>query len=361
MYSPTPNGHFLLRRRSKPRRGFTLIELLVVIAIIAILVAILLPAVQQAREAARRTQCKNNLKQLGLALANYESTHSVFPMGIVADATVNGGTYTDPAGDGGLWSPQARLTPFIEAANFYDLCNLDEAYDSPDNNARGVKWTRISTLMCPSEVNDVQRGPGASDPDESYYPLNYAYNAGSWEAWNVLSQRAGDGAFGANTNFQARDYVDGMSNTMAFAEVKAFTAYNRDGSNGTATIPNDANGIEALIALGGSNKSNSGHTEWTDGRVHQSGFTATLPPNTPVVVPGAAATTAGDVGDYTSCRENKSCATPTYAAITARSYHAGIVNSVLMDGSVRSFSDTVDLATWRGLSTRAGAELLGEF
>lgn len=348
--------------RHARRFGFTLIELLVVIAIIAILVAILLPAVQQAREAARRTQCKNNLKQMGLALANYEATHTVYPMSIVADATVDGGgNYNDPPGNGGLWSPQARLTPFIEASNFYDLCDLDVAYDEEPNLSEGVSFTRINTFICPSEINDRQRGPGASAPDDSYYPINYAYNGGTWEAWNVLNRRPGDGAFGPNAAFEPRDFVDGMSNTLGFAEVKAYTAYNRDGSNGTATVPTTAAAVETIIAAGGSNKDSSGHTEWTDGRVHQTGFTTTLPPNTEVVVPGASLATPGDVGDYTSCRENKSCATPTYAAITARSYHIGIVNSVLMDGSVRTLSDTIDLTSWRALGTRAGNELLGEF
>lgn len=345
--------------KSANRRAFTLIELLVVIAIIAILVAILLPAVQQAREAARRASCKNNLKQIGLALQNYESTHTVFPMAIVADATVSGGNYIDPPGDGGLWSPQARLTPFLEASNFYDLCDLDRAYDEEPNLSNGVSYTRVGTFLCPSEVNDRQRGPGASDPAESYYPLNYVYNAGTWEAWNVLTRQAGDGAFGANSAFDTADFQDGMSNTLGFAEARAYTAYNRDGSNGTSAVPSTAGQVESLIALGGSNKSNSGHTEWTDGRVHQTGFTTALTPNTEVAVPGAANTEG--VGDYTSCRENKSCATETFAAITSRSFHAGLVNSVLMDGSVRSISDVIDLNTWRALGTRSNGELLGAF
>ena len=343
------------------RAGFTLIELLVVIAIIAILVAILLPAVQQAREAARKTSCKNNLKQIGLALANYEATHARYPMALVADATVSGGTFNDPSGNGGLWSPQARLTPFVEASTFYDICDLDLAYDEGSNLAAGVSYTRISLYQCPSEINDKQRGPGASDPGESYYPLNYGYNAGTWAAWNVLTRQRGDGAFSTNEAFAPNAFVDGMSNTLAFAEVKAYTAYNRDGSVGTATVPADAAAVEALIAAGGSNKSNSGHTEWTDGRVHQTGFTTTLGPNTDVVVPGADSGTPGDVGDYTSCRENKSCATPTYAAITSRSYHVGMVNATLMDGRVRSISEKIDLGSWRALGTRSGGELLGEF
>ena len=343
------------------RTGFTLIELLVVIAIVAILVAILLPAVQQAREAARRTSCKNNLKQIGLALANYEGTFTAMPMAVVADAFISGGSYVDPPGAGGLWSPQARLTPYLEASSFYELCDLTVAYDEEPNLSAGVAYTRVGTFLCPSEVNDMQRGPGASDPSSSYYPLSYGYNAGTWAVWDVTTQSPGDGAFAANSAFQARDFLDGMSNTIAFAEVKAYTAYNRDGSAGTATVPATAAGVESLVAAGGSNKSNSGHTEWVDGRVHQSGFTTTLPPNTEVVVPGASTMTPGDVGDYTSCRENKSCATPTYAAITARSYHQGIVNAVLMDGQVRSFSDVIDQATWRGLGTRGAGELLGEF
>lgn len=347
------------RSGPRSRRGFTLIELLVVIAIIAILVAILLPAVQQAREAARRTQCKNNLKQLGVAVQNYESTYAVYPMAMVADATVQGGNFVDPAGDGGLWSPQARLLPYLEQDALYDIADLTLAYDEGVNIASGVKWFRVGTLMCPSEVNDRGRNVDDPDPGERYYPLNYGYNAGTWQVWEPASRMSGDGAFNVNRALGARDFVDGQSNTLGFAEVMAFTAYNRDGGNGPATAPASAVAVESVIAMGGSNKGDSGHTEWTDGRVHQSGFTTTLPPNTGVEVPGAKNDKGR--GDYTSCRENKSCASDTRAAVTARSYHPGIVQTVLMDGHVQSLNDAIDLATYRALGTRSGGELIGEF
>lgn len=148
-----------------------------------------------------------------------------------------------------------------------------------------------------------------------------------------------------------------MSNTLCFAEVKAFTAYNRDGNAGTSTAPSVPSAVEALMT--GDNKGNSGHTEWVDGRVHQTGFTSTLPPNTKVTVTGASG--AIDAGDFTACREAKSCTSPTYAAVTARSYHVGIVHALLMDGAVRSLSENIDLNTYRALSTRSGNEVIGEF
>ena len=351
-------------RRRLPRKGFTLIELLVVIAIIAVLMAILLPAVQQAREAARRTQCKNNLKQLGLALANYEATHTKFPMAVVDDAFVNGG-WTNPAGDGGLWSPQARLLPFLEEAGLYDLADLDIAYDEGVNADNGVAWARVEVLQCPDEINDKVRLSGGNP---AYYPLNYAYNAGDWLVWDVASRRAGHGSFVPNDALETRDFTDGTSNTLGLAEVIAYTAYNRDdvGVNDATPVPRTAGDLEGHINDSSpNNKDSSGHTEWSDGRVHQSGFTTTLTPNTRVKQ--AATWPANDEGfvDFTNCRENKSCGGDpngaTYAAITARSWHPGIVNFVLMDGSTRSISETIDLDQWRALGSRNGGEVVEQF
>lgn len=332
---------------SNRRKGFTLIELLVVIAIIAILIALLLPAVQQAREAARRTQCKNNLKQIGLALHNYLDVHTVFPPSFVSDISTTNTT-------GGEWSVHARILPFLEQAALYNNANLEEAYDSPVNAS--IPSLRIAAYLCPSDPNDRTRTD--SSGNAIHYPLSYGFNGGTWRVWTNSNRSAGDGAFAPNSKFSDASFTDGMSNTLCFSEVKAFTAYNRDGDAGTATVPANAAAVTALIAGGGDNKANSGHTEWVDGRVHQTGFTVTLPPNAEVTVPGG---DRPDEGDYTSCREDKSCTTPTYAAVTSRSWHVGIVNSLLMDGSVRSISENLDLGTWRNLGQRNDGQVIGEF
>lgn len=265
----------------------------------------------------------------------------------------------DPPGDGGLWSPQARLLPYLEESALYEVADLSIAYDEGINIQSGVKWFRVDSFLCPNEVNDRGRNISDPDPGERYYPLNYGYNGGTWQVWDVTTASVGDGAFAVNRGFAAKDFTDGMSNTLGFAEVQAFTAYNRDGSQGTVAVPPDAAEVERIISLGGSNKADSGHTEWTDGRIHQSGFTTTLPPNSRVVVPSAANNKGR--GDYTSCREGKGCGTATRASVTSRSYHDGLVQVVLMDGHVRSLSDSIDLSVYRAAGTRSGGELLSDF
>lgn len=338
-----------MSRIKKKKMGFTLIELLVVIAIIAILISLLLPAVQAAREAARRTQCKNNLKQIGLALHNYYDTHNGFPPAFVSDISTGVNT------PGGEWSPHARILPFLEQANLYNLADLGLAYDDPANGT--IASQRVATFMCPSEpLDQVRTDSGTGEP--IHYPVNYGYNAGTWNVWDNTTRTPGNGAFATNFSFKMRNFRDGTSNTLCFSEVKAYTPYNRDGDNGTSTIPGTAAEVDALIALGGSNKSNSGHTEGVDGRVHQTGFTTTLVPNSFVTVPAGDATRGGD---YTSCREDKSCTTSTFAAVTSRSYHTGAVNALMMDGSVHSISENIDLQTWRDLGARADGNILGEW
>jgi len=333
------------------KSGFTLIELLVVIAIIAILIGLLLPAVQQAREAARRTQCKNNLKQIGLALHNYLDVFTVFPPSFVSD-----GRGTSSGTPGGEWSIHARILPYLEEGNLYSQVDLSLSYEDPSGVNDGIAIQRIGAYLCPSEVNDMQRVDSATGAP-IHYPVNYGFNGGTWRVWQNVMGRAGDGAFAPNSKFGPQHFTDGMSNTLCFSEVKAFTPYNRDGGAGTATVPGTAADVEALIGSGGSNKTNSGHTEWVDGRVHQTGMTVTLPPNSEVVVPG------GDSleGDYTSCREDKTCTGPTYAAVTSRSWHTGVVQSLLMDGSCRSVSESIDLGTWRNVGQRDDGNVIGEF
>lgn len=329
------------------KRGFTLIELLVVIAIIAILIALLLPAVQQAREAARRTQCKNNLKQIGLALHNYLDVHSAFPPSMASDISTLNTT-------GGEWSIHARILPYLEASNLYNSAQLESSYEEPVN--AGIATQKIAAYVCPSDVNDRQRIN--SNGDAIHYAVTYGFNGGTWFVWDNTTRRGGDGAFHPNSRFGTRDFTDGTSNTLGFSEVKAFTAYNRDGDTGTSAVPQAAVDVDLLVNAGGSNKADSGHTEWVDGRVHQTGFTTALPPNSEVIIPNGARMLEGD---FTSCREDKTCAGATYAAVTSRSWHIGIVNSLLMDGSVRSISENIDLGTWRNLGARNDGNVIGEF
>jgi prepilin-type N-terminal cleavage/methylation domain-containing protein len=319
-------------------RGFTLIELLVVIAIIAVLVSLLMPAVQAAREAARRTQCKNNLKQLGLALHNYHDVHTVFPPG---------GTYQAGTVQTAGWSIQARLLPYIEQANLTNLIDFSRGYSVQPL----VTPVRIATLMCPSEVNDKSYPDGAL----THWPVNYAANYGEWFVWNPASGQFGTGAFGPNSRTGVRDFIDGTSNTLAMVEVKAFQYYLRDvGAVASPPVPSDP---ATISGLGGTLKS-SGHAEWVDSRCNQTSFTTTFTPNTKV--PHDDGGTIRDV-DWVNIREGNNATESTYGVFTARSFHTGVVQGLLVDGSVRSFSDNVDRGLWRAAGSRAGGEVAGEF
>ncbi|HCS52842.1 DUF1559 domain-containing protein [Rubinisphaera sp.] len=346
-----PNKPALGRKLTVKRNAFTLIELLVVIAIIAILVALLLPAVQQAREAARRSSCKNNLKQIGLALHNYLDTYTVFPPAFCMDQA---GT------PGGQWSIHARIMPFVEQAALYDIADFENSYTegAPPANVR------VAIYVCPSDIGDKPRGT-------DHYPTSYGYNAGPWFVWNNSNLSKGNGAFAPNSSWADRDFTDGLTNTISFAEVKAFSPYVRSSASGSSPITSTGEpmpSIPNLTAWDGEDlktgggfgaDGSSGHTEWVDGRVHQTGFTSTFTPNTEVQVSGGG-TIAPD-GDFTNCREAKACTDPTYAVITSRSYHKGTVNAQLMDGSVRGISENIDLGTWHNLSLRNDGKVIGEF
>jgi prepilin-type N-terminal cleavage/methylation domain-containing protein/prepilin-type processing-associated H-X9-DG protein len=319
------------------RRAFTLIELLVVIAIIGILVSLLLPAVQQVREAARRSQCKNNLKQIGLALHNYLDAYGKFPPVSVLPM----GRTFEP------YSAHARLLPYIEQANLAGL--IDWNVSSEFITAPLAAKTRVPIYLCPSEVNDRPR----QTPTLIHYPLNYGFNEGTWFIYDPVTGNVGDGAFHPNRAFDAASILDGLSNTLAASEVKAYQPNIWDiGNPSTIGVAAPANPAAAASYFGGTFDSN-GHTEWVEGDVHESGFTTTFGPNTNV--PYANSGVTFDI-DLTSMRDGESTTAPTYAAVTSRSYHTGMVNSLMLDGSVRSFNNNIDLGVWRAAGTRAGGE-----
>jgi prepilin-type N-terminal cleavage/methylation domain-containing protein/prepilin-type processing-associated H-X9-DG protein len=335
--------------RKPTRPAFTLVELLVVIAIIGVLMGLLLPAVQMAREAARSVQCRNNLKQLGLAILNYESARRNFPPSALIQGI--GAINTNSS-----WSIHGRILPYLEQGNVYDRVDFNVAWDDQVVLA-GLK---IPTYACPSDINsNVTRdvSPKLASP---LYPTSYGFNFGSWLIYNPANGAIGDGMFHPNTRLRHSNILDGTSNTLMAADVKARQFYGRNEPLvGGATIPapNPA-AVAARVPASFVWCRPNGHTEWPDGRVHHEGFTTGLAPNGTLILNSASnQCPAGSDIDYTSRQEATSDTEATYAVITSRSYHPGTVNVAMMDGSVRSIAEEIDLATWRSLGTRVGGEV----
>lgn len=332
-------------KKSRRMQGFTLIELLVVIAIVGILLALLLPAVQQAREAARKMQCKNNLKQIGLAIHNYADANRYFPPGAAVNLAV---TVT---GNNGSWGLHGRILPYLEQGNVYADVDLTTAWDFQT----AIDGLMIPTYACPSDPqSDQSRDPGSGKV--TLYPTTYGFNYGRWFVFDPVTGKGGDGLFYPNSNIAFADATDGASNTLLAAEVKAWTVYQRNGGPSTTTMPLTIADAEAIVASGVQLKS-TGHTEWPDGRVHHSGVTVTLSPNSKVRF--TSGSTTHEETDYNSWQEGKNggAGNPSYAIITSRSYHSGIVNIVLLDGSVRSVGENIDIGIWHALGTRDGDEV----
>jgi prepilin-type N-terminal cleavage/methylation domain-containing protein/prepilin-type processing-associated H-X9-DG protein len=334
------------------RRGFTLIELLVVIAIIALLIALLLPAVQAAREAARRIQCTNNLKQLGLALHNYETAVGALPMTMSLSGTGNTVFY-DTA-----WSAQARLLPHLEGNPLFNAANLSVFKEDPPNST--VISLTVSEFICPSEVR-----PQVSTHDYGLSGvINYGMCGGDWFVWGGFNGPYNRQAFGPNRSLRLAAITDGLSQTLFVAEVKAYQA---SSNCRFTTLPsvNNPNNIPSPYAdpfqvaheydngLCSTENQFEFHTEWSDGHVHAAGFTTAWPPNKAIIgrsfYPGM---------DLDLNGKNEENGGPTFSAINARSYHPGGVNTLLGDGSVRFVKSTIDGMVWRSLGTVAGGEVV---
>jgi prepilin-type N-terminal cleavage/methylation domain-containing protein len=331
------------------RRAFTLIELLVVIAIIGILVALLLPAVQAAREAARRMKCQNNLKQMGLALMNYESSFRSLPPTAIIQKLPNGTLFTNYLG------PHGRILPYLEeyatangispSSGYGDLTNLDAVGHV------------IPTFLCPSEPKTE---PFEHATFGRIGGVNYGFCMGDWFVWGGVGLRQTRSAFGVNLNRKWRDFTDGTSNTLLLSEVKNYTPYVRDcGTLANVSDPEnipspDADPLTVVPEYSSSGCSffTNAHSQWAELTVHHNGFTTAWPPNKKTL--GGPNFEYADV-DINSRRER--IGGPTFAAITSRSWHGHGVNTVLGDGSVRSTSSSVAGAIWRSLGTVAGGEV----
>ena len=340
---PTPAARIPAADKRNRSSGFTLIELLVVIAIIAVLIALLLPAVQQAREAARRTQCKNNLKQLGLALHNYESSSNYFPPSATITAATTGNS---------SWSVHGRIMPFLDQANLYNKIDLSVAWD----NQVAISGIKIPGYSCPSDPkSDEVRDTGKVA--KYLYPTTYGFNFGTYLIYNPATGAIGDGAFAPNSKIGLRDFTDGTSTTLMASEVKAWQPYIRNTAPLATVLPGlSLTSVMSVIPQSSSDHKNTGHTEWPDGRVHHEGFTTAAGPNSVIPWPQTGTPTYADA-DYSSRQEATSATDPTYAVIVSRSYHDGVVNSLLADGSVRTFSENIDMSIWRALGTRSQGEV----
>ena len=333
-------------RNTLYRSGFSLVELLVVIAIFGILIAITLPAVQAARESARRLSCQNNLKQLGLAVHNYAGTHGVLPPAFL---------FEQGATKRGSWSTQARLLPFMEQMNAYDRVDLYVDWHSQVDT--GITSIQIKNFICPSEIYPHYR----TKNDEPYVqPINYGMNMGKWLVYDPSTNRAGEGAFCVNSARGFSMVRDGLSNTVCAAEVKTYTPYLRNVNEDLFAEPSSPSDLSVYTGdykMGPSDTDGTGHTVWCDGRVHHTGYTSLFTPNTV-----ASYEWNGKVYDIdlNTQQEGRSLDRPTYAAVTSRSYHPNIVNVVLMDGSVRPISNEIDRSTWHAMGTVAGGEIISD-
>ena len=329
----------------KMHKGFTLVELLVVIAIIGTLVGLLLPAIQAARESARSSQCKNNMRQLSLAVLNYESSTKHLPPGAEVDLDVT------ETGNNGSWGVHGRILPYLEQANLYAKVDLSKAWDFQE----AIDGLKVPIFGCPTDYrSDELRDPGKGKV--RLYPTTYGFNYGTWFVFDPRTNSGGDGAFYPNSYMRMARLSDGASNTLMAAEVKAWQPYTRNGGPPSTDIPSNTEEAKAIVASGAQFK-NTGHTEWPDGRVHHTGMTTTLTPNSQVdyVKDGQPYD-----ADYNSWQEGKNGreGQSSYAIVTSRSYHADGVHVALADGSCHRVSDAIDLEIWRALGSRESGKTL---
>jgi prepilin-type N-terminal cleavage/methylation domain-containing protein/prepilin-type processing-associated H-X9-DG protein len=330
-------------------RGFTLVELMAVIAIIGVLIALLLPAICSSREAARRSQCVNNLKQVGLAMHNYHSSWGGFPLSLLVTDAGNAKTRTDG------WGAFARIVPFIEAGPWYASANFSVSRELPANSTAAA--VQLSYYVCPSEV---QRDP-AKHPYGTSGVISYGLSEGDWFVWGGLNGPESFALFGPNRSRAIDQVTDGTSNTILAAEVRTyFATYVCEKGLLRITDPKampDSNAEPYVVApeyvSGKCRLDRLGHTDWSSGAVVASGMTTAWLPNKSIV----GTPSRKEEVDLMGIPE--SAGGPTFAAITARSYHPGGVNVLLADGAVRFIKNSIDGMLWRSIGTVNGGEVWG--
>jgi prepilin-type N-terminal cleavage/methylation domain-containing protein/prepilin-type processing-associated H-X9-DG protein len=319
------------------RRGFTLIELLVVIAIIAVLIALLLPAVQSAREAARRTQCVNNLKQLGLAMHNYHDSLGGFPLGAMGVRSLaSGGRYPSgtPVGQARrTWA--FMLLPYLEQGAMANSVNFSISVNTLQNTTATL--TLVAAYSCPSDPNygSIEQTPARrqgnytvnwgnsswyQDLSATYNPLTGIYPPATAQPVSFLGA-----PFAEDKSFGIQSISDGTSNTLLMAEVKI----GADTSGGTQDHRGDIYNDDYACAM----------------------FMALTPPN--ATFPDWLSGDCNYPYQY-----NPPCVVKAPYFDAARSYHPGGVNALMADGSVRFFKDSINVQTWRALASTRGAEVI---
>ncbi len=337
----------------RSRRAFTLIELLVVIAIVAILIALLMSAVQKVRQSATRAQCQNNLKQIGLALHNFQAEHKYLPpafpatpkppyVGLVPDYFYS-------------WSVLAQLNPYLEQTAIFNQMNLEvPMYTLPTLNVlpenKFALQQVIPTFLCPA---DKMRSVGSGYGVPSFGPVNYGACTGSGATSGAApygSPWDADGIFRAKAKTTLKEITDGLSSTVAFSE----STLGEGPNSVSGAIPGRPDVVYASVpppltpsACASANLWNvqlpRGYL-WASGEIRCASYNHFYPPNPP---------------QY-DCVANLSTPGPQqFTAVgfkAARSFHPGGVNVLLADGAVRFITNDILPETWTALSTRAGSE-----